>query len=115
MSSANTKTGAAGIFGLQAGEDVKDWLPERCHVVLPGLPAGGNVVVCVRGEIGVRVTPLNLGCYAEAKQVITGLNRSLSIGESAERAMLIGCLFGWDGRPSVEAASPPRPMGVTLH
>lgn len=90
-------------------------LPQRCHVVLPGLPAGGNVVVCVRGEIGVRVTPMDLGCYAEAKRVISGLNRSLSIGECVERAMLIGCLFGWDGRAAVELAAPPRPTGVTLH
>ena len=90
-------------------------LPQRCHAVLPGLPAGANVVVCVRGEAGVRVTPLNLGGYAEAKRLISGLNRSLGIGESAERAMLIGCLFGWGVRPATQAADRPRPTRVTLH
>lgn len=90
-------------------------LPQRCHAVLPGLPAGANVVVCVRGEAGVRVTPLNLGGYAEAKRAISGLNLSMGIGESAERAMLIGCLFGWGVRPARQAADPQRPMGIKLH
>lgn len=90
-------------------------LPERCHVVLPGLPQGGNVVVCVRGELGVRMTALNLGCYAEAKRVIGDLNRSLSIGEAAERAMLVGCLFGWEGAGAIEPDALQRPAGVTVH
>lgn len=92
-----------------------EWLPERCHVVLPGLPQGGNVVLCVRGELGVRVTALNLGCYAEAKRLISDLNRSLSIGEGAERAMLVGCLFGWEGVGSLKPAAQQRPVGVTVH
>lgn len=92
-----------------------EWLPERCHVVLPGLPQGGNVVLCVKGELGVRVTALNLGGYAEAKRLISDLNRSLSIGEGAERAMLVGCLFGWDGVDSLEPAAHQRPVGVTVH
>jgi len=92
-----------------------DWLPERCHVVLPGLPQGGNVVLCVRGELGVRPTSLNLGCYAEAKRVISELNRSLSIGERAERAMLVGCLFGWEGEVATATMQEVRPAGVTVH
>ncbi len=92
-----------------------NWLPERCHVVLPGLPQGGNVVVCVRGELGVRPTSLNLGCYAEAKRVISGLNRSLSIGERAERAMLVGCLFGWEVAAASADLNECRPEGVSVH
>jgi hypothetical protein len=88
---------------------VTDRLPERCHVVLPGLPAGGNVVVCVRGEVGVRVTRLNFGCYPEARKVVRELNRSADIGVEAERAMLIGCLIGWEvlGRPPQAAQRAP--------
>ena len=91
------------------------WLPERCHVVLPGLPQGSNVVVCVRGMLGVQPTSLNLGCYAEAKRVISELNRSLSIGESAERAMLVGCLFGWEGAGETAHIHETRPVGVLVH
>jgi hypothetical protein len=70
-------------------------LPERCHVVLPGLPAGANVALCVLGEAGVRLTVINLGETEAAQGLVRGFNASLGIGAQAERAMLEGCLLGW--------------------
>ena len=73
-------------------------LPERCHVVLPGLPAGANIALCLLGEAGVRLTLINLG-DAEAAQVsVRAINASLGISAQAERAMLAGCLLGWGDR-----------------
>ena len=71
-------------------------LPHRCHVVLPRLPAGGNIAVCVRGERGVRLTGLNFGGTEEARAIVRAINASLGIGAVAEQAMLAGCLLGWD-------------------
>ena len=39
-------------------------LPLRCHVVLPGLPAGATVAVCERGANGARMTSIDLGGFA---------------------------------------------------
>lgn len=70
-------------------------LPERCHVVLPGLPAGANVALCIRGEAGVRLTPMSLGETEAAQGLVRAFNASLGISAHAERAMLSGCLLGW--------------------
>lgn len=70
-------------------------LPLRCHVVLPGMPAGSNIALCVLGERGVRLTAINLGEAAEAQTIVRALNSGLDISEQAERAMLAGCLLGW--------------------
>lgn len=80
-------------------------LPLRCHVVLPGMPAGANIAICVFGERGVRLTAINLGEAAEAQSIVRALNSGLGISEQAERAMLVGCLLGWSmpilfGHPS---------------
>ena len=90
-------------------------LERNLNLALQAMEITDNVVLCVKGELGVRVTALNLGGYAEAKRLISDLNRSLSIGEGAERAMLVGCLFGWDGVDSLEPAAHQRPVGVTVH
>lgn len=74
--------------------DVLD-LPERCHTVLPGLPAGNNVALCVRGESGVRLTALDLGPSNNAGAIVRAFNASLGINVEQEKAMLAGCLFGW--------------------
>ena len=70
-------------------------LPERCHVVLPGLPAGANIALCVLGETGVRLTLMNLGDTEEAQGLVRAFNASLGISTQAERALLAGCLLGW--------------------
>ena len=86
-------------------------LPERCHTVLPGLPAGANVALCVRGESGVRLTTLNLGPKNDACVIVRAFNASLGIDVEQEKAMLAGCLFGWApfwlGRPDVSAHALP--------
>lgn len=71
-------------------------LPLRCHVVLPGLPAGANVVVCERGTQGVRMTTLDLGDFSGARRMVRALNDSIGIDAAAEHAMLVGCLRGWE-------------------
>ena len=93
-------------------------LPERCHVVLPGLPAGANVALCVRGETGVRLTPMNFGDTEAARSMVRAYNASLGISAEAERAMLAGCLRGWG--PQLESGrcdhrEMRRPMTCTLH
>jgi hypothetical protein len=82
---------------------VKPWvekavldLPERCHTVLPGLPAGSNVALCVRGESGVRLTLLDFGPSNDAGAIVRAFNASLGIDVEQEKAMLAGCLFGWE-------------------
>jgi hypothetical protein len=77
-----------------AGPGLRD-LPLRCHVVLPGLPAGSNVAICVRGEQGVRLTRLDFGDAQQASAIVRAFNASLGIPAAAERAMLAGCLLGW--------------------
>jgi hypothetical protein len=71
-------------------------LPRSCHVVLPGLPAGGNVAVCVRGAHGVRMTNIDLGDWQTARRLVRAINGSLGIDAAAEHAMLVGCLRSWD-------------------
>jgi len=70
-------------------------LPERCHTVLPGLPAGSNIAICVRGEQGVQLTRLNFGDTEAASRVVRAFNTSLGVDAVTERAMLLGCLLGW--------------------
>lgn len=71
-------------------------LPERCHTVLPSLPAGSNVALCVRGEQGVRLTALDFGPSNRAGAIVRAFNASLGIDVDQEKAMLAGCLFGWE-------------------
>ena len=71
-------------------------LPHCCHVVLPGLPAGSNVAVCVRGVQGVRMTRIDLGDWQAARRLVRAINGSLGIDAAAEHAMLVGCLRSWD-------------------
>ena len=83
-------------------------LPERCHTVLPGLPAGSNIAICVRGEKGVRLTRLNFGDSEAASGVVRAFNASLGVDAIAERAMLMGCLLGWHAvRASCETGVSP--------
>ncbi|WP_295638315.1 hypothetical protein [uncultured Methylibium sp.] len=70
-------------------------VPRLCYAVLPGLPAGGNIALCVRGEEGVRLTRMDLGETQRARAIVRAFNASLGIGAAVERAMLAGCLFGW--------------------
>jgi hypothetical protein len=70
-------------------------LPLRCHVVLPGLPAGANVAVCERGSDGVHITSIDLGGFSTARRLVRALNDTLGIDAAAEHAMLVGCLRGW--------------------
>lgn len=78
-------------------------LPRLCYAVLPGLPAGGNIAICVRGEEGVRLTRMGMGATQRARAIVRAFNASLGIGAEAERAMLAGCLFGWK-REQLEAS-----------
>ena len=94
--------------------DEDDGLPARCHVVLPGLPAGSNVAVGVRGECGVRMTRMNLGNTEAARRLVRAINDSLGIDAAAEYAMLAGCLIGWDSEladPAFLRATDRRFMG----
>lgn len=76
-------------------------LPQQCHVVLPGLSAGSNIAVCVRGEQGVRITQLNFGDSVAARRIVAAFNVTLGIDADIERAMLAGCLLGWGPRGAV--------------
>ena len=89
------------MTGASGGEEMAG-LPLRCHVVLPGLPAGANVAVCELGTSGVRMTSIDLGCFSTARRLVRALNGSLGIPAAAEHAMLVGCLRGW----SSEGAGP---------
>ena len=71
-------------------------LPQQCHTVLPGQPAGANVALCVRGEAGVRLTRIDVGDHEAAQRVVQAFNESLGIDPATEHAMLAGCLVGWD-------------------
>jgi hypothetical protein len=93
--------------------DEDDGLPTRCHVVLPGLPAGRNVAVCARGERGVRMTRLNLGDTVAARRIVRAFNDSLGIDAAAEHAMLAGCLIGWDSELADPAFLRARRTGVS--
>lgn len=88
-------------------------LPLRCHVVLPGLPAGANVAVCERGANGVRMTSIDLGGFSAARRLVRALNDALGIDAAAEHAMLVGCLRGWSREvadPALLRATVPRFM-----
>jgi hypothetical protein len=87
-------TGAIGRGKL--GREGLAGLPLRCHVVLPGLPAGANVAVCERGSHGVRITSIDLGGFSTARRLVRALNDTLGIDAAAEHAMLVGCLRGWN-------------------
>ncbi len=91
-----------------------DHLPERCFVVLPGVPTRQNVFVCVRGELGVQATRMDFGDYEAATRVVRELNDALGVGPIAVRAMLVGCLTGWN-RVQREFGFECRPMGATVH
>jgi len=93
---------------------VTDHLPERCFFVLPGVPKSQNVFVCVRGEVGVQATRMDFGDYETATRVVRELNDALGIGPMAARAMLVGCLTGWDeGQREVGIGC--CPTGATVH
>jgi len=97
--------------------DDDDALPQRCHVVLPGLPAGGNVAICVRGERGVRMTRMHLGNTEAAWRIVRAFNASLGIDAAAEHAMLAGCLIGWNSEladPAFLRATDRRFMGDAM-
>lgn len=66
------------MTGCWAWQD-EGGLPHCCHVVLPGLPAGGNVAVCVRGAHGVRMTNIGLGDWQAARRLVRAINDSLGI------------------------------------
>ena len=83
------------MIGAISGEGLAG-LPLRCHVVLPGLPAGANVAVCERGTNGVRMTSIDLGGFSTARRLVRALNDALGIDAAAEHAMLVGCLRGWN-------------------
>ena len=85
-----------------SGRDEMAGLPLRCHVVLPGLPAGANVAICERGTNGVHMTSIDLGGFSTARRLVRALNDTLGIDAAAEHAMLVGCLRGW----SREVAGP---------
>ena len=82
------------MTGASSGDEMAG-LPLRCHVVLPGLPAGANVAVCERGNHGVRITSIDLGGFSTARRLVRALNDTLGIDAAAEHAMLVGCLRGW--------------------
>ena len=84
------------MTGASVGDEIAG-LPLRCHVVLPGLPAGGNVAVCERGNHGVRITSIDLGGFLTARRLVRALNDTLGIDAAAEHGMLVGCLRGWNG------------------
>jgi len=90
------------------GRELLTRLPLRCHVVLPGLPAGANVAVCERGASGVRITSIDLGGFSTARRLVRALNDTLGIDAAAEHAMLVGCLRGW----SRGVASPEFPRAA---
>lgn len=79
-----------GVFGLD--------LPARCHVVLPGFPAGGNVFVAVRGRDGLEHTGLDLGDESAAREQVSAINACAGILPVQAHAMLIGAMRGWGDR-----------------
>ena len=100
-------------------------LPQQCHTVLPGQPAGANVALCVRGEAGVRLTRIDLGDHETALRIVRAFNESLGIDTAIEHAMFAGCMVGWDTEladPDYLRRTDPRfmkgnrgPDGTLLH
>ena len=88
--------------------------PERCFVVLSGVPTRQNFFVCVRGELGVQATRMDFGDYEAATRVVRELNDALGVGPMAVRAMLVGRLTGWN-RVQRGVGFECRPMGATVH
>ena len=95
------------MTGASSGDEMAG-LPLRCHVVLPGLPAGANVAVCERGTSNVRMTSIDRGGFSTARRLVRALNDTLGIDAAAEHAMLVGCLRGW----SREVAGPDLPRST---
>jgi hypothetical protein len=85
----NGATSGGDVNGAISREGLAG-LPLRCHVVIPGLPAGGNVAVCERGASGVRMTSIDLGGFSTARRLVRALNDTLGIDAAAEHAMLVG-------------------------
>lgn len=83
------------------GREGRGGLPLRCHVVLPGLPAGANVAGCEFGASGVRMTSIDLGCFSTARRLVRALNEALGIDAAAEHTMLVGCLRGWSSEGAI--------------
>ena len=93
-------------------------LPPFGHVVVPGMPAGGNLAVCVRAAHGVRMTNIDLGDWQAARRLVCAINDSLGIDAAAEHAMLAGCLRGWDSQladPDFLRATDRRFMATRRH
>ena len=70
-------------------------LPRQCHVVIPGLPAGCNVAICIRGRPGVTLTTLNFGETRAARAAVRAMNRAVGVSAVAEHAMLAGAMLAW--------------------
>ena len=68
-------------------------LPSHCFVAIPGLPAGANVFLCVRGEAGVRPSRLNLGEYAAAIAQVRAINETLGVPRGIEWTLLAECFL----------------------
>jgi hypothetical protein len=77
------------------------------------MPAGGNVAVCIRGELGVQLTKLNFGEWITAQRVVRELNASLGVDRAAELAMLLNCLTGWARNRRSHGTA--RAYAATLH
>ena len=71
-------------------------LPVRCHVVMPGFPAGANVFISVLGRVGLETTSLDFGDDVEARRFVRAINELSGIAPVEEHAMLAGAMFGWD-------------------
>lgn len=71
-------------------------LPTRCHVVMPGFPAGANVFISVRGRDGLETTGLDFGDDVEARRFVRAINELSGIAPVEEHAMLAGAMLGWD-------------------
>ena len=56
------------------GRELLTRLPLRCHVVLPGLPAGANVTVCELGTSGVRMTSSGPGSFSTGRRLVRALD-----------------------------------------
>jgi len=95
------------VTGASGGDEMAG-LSLRCHVVLPGLPAGANVAVCERGSHGVRITCIDLAVFSTERRLVRALNGALGIDAVAEHAMLVGCLRVWN----CSAAGPEFPRAA---
>lgn len=69
--------------------------PPRCFMILPGQPRGRNVAVCERGQIGVKVTTVDLGDAEAARVTVRVLNAALGVSPAEQREMVSCALHGW--------------------